>query len=116
MSKSSIYTDIAESILEHAAAVASLDARAMGGVAYDAAYASHVSAMRLIAVAHVDPQPDREFVRNLRIQSGNVPGVFVQLDDGAIRLVIDTASQQHRFNLWTHRQLLKNEEEDDFLD
>lgn len=116
MSNPNIYTDIAESILEHAAAITRLDANGMGEAAYETAYASHVNAMRLLAVAHVDPQPDRELVRKLKTLSGNMPGVYVQLADGAIQLIIDTASKQHKFNLWTRQQLLKNEEEDDFMD
>lgn len=110
-----ICTDIAESILEHAAAITRLDAKGMGEAAYEATYASHANAMRLLAVTHVDPHPDRELVRNLRALSGNVPGVFVQLADGAIQLIIDTASKQHKFKLWTRQQILKNEEEDDFM-
>ena len=111
-----IYTDIAESILEHAAAITRLDAEGMGGVTgYETGYAVHVNAMRVLAVAHVDPQPDREFVRELRRLAGNLPGVFVQIADGAIQLIIDTASRQHKLKLWTRLQLLKNEE-DDFLD
>lgn len=116
MSNSNIHTDLAEAILEHAAAVTRLDARGMGDAAYEATYASHVSAMRLIAVEHVDPHPDRELVRKLKALSGNVPGVFVQFADGAIQLIIDTASKQHKFKLWTRQQLLRNEEEDDFMD
>lgn len=116
MSSPDIYTDIAESILEHAAVISRLDADVIGVAEYEATFASRVHAMRLLAVAHVDPQPDRKLVRQLRTLSGNFPGVFVQLADGAIRLVIDTASKQHKVNLWTRRQLLRNEEEDDFMD
>lgn len=110
-----ICTDIAEAILEHAAAITRLDANGTGATAYESTYASHVNAMRLLAVEHVDPHPDRELIRALRALAGNLPGVFVQLDDGAIQLVIDSVSQQHKFKLWTRLQLLKNEEEDDFL-
>ena len=110
-----LYTDIAESILEHAASITRLDAEVMGDDAYEATYASHVNAIRLIAVTHVDPHPDRELVRQLKALSANVPGVFVQLSDGAIQLIIDTATMQHKFKLWTQRQIVKNEE-DDFMD
>jgi hypothetical protein len=110
-----IYTDIAESILEHAASITRLDAEVMGDAAYEATYASHVNAIRLIAVTHVDPHPDRELVRQLKALSGNVSGVFVQLTDGALQLIIDTVSMQHKFKLWTQRQILKNEE-DEFMD
>lgn len=114
-STQNLYTDIAESILEHAAAITRLDAEVMGDDAYEATYASHVNAIRLIAVTHVDPHPDRELVRQLKALSANVPGVFVQLSDGAIQLIIDTATMQHKFKLWTQRQIVKNEE-DDFMD
>ncbi len=116
MGNPTIYTDIAEAILEHAAAITRLDARAMGQAAHATAYAGHVDAIRLLAVEYVDPYPDRELVRQLKTLSGNFPGVFVQLADGAIRLVVDTASQQHRFKLWTRQQILKNEEDEDFPD
>lgn len=114
MSSPDIYTDLAESILEHAAVISRLDADAVGAAEYEATYASRVRAIRLVAVAHVDPHPDRELVRALRTVSGDFPGVSVQLVDGALRLIVDSASRQHRFNLWTRQQLLKDEEEEDF--
>lgn len=104
-------TEIAEAILEHAQSISCLDGN-MGAAAYEAAYSTHVRAMRLLAVPHMDPQPDRELVRSLRNLSASVTGVHVQMADGAIQLVIDTASRQHKVKLWNRRQLLKNEEED----
>ena len=112
MSQTGIYTEVAESILEHAAAIARLDVEALGADEYDAAYATRVHAIRLIAVSYVDPHPDRELVRQLRTLSGDVPGVFVHLVDGAVELIVDSASRQHTFKLWTRRQLLKNEEDE----
>jgi len=109
-----VHTEIAESILEHAEAITRLDADGMDPAAYDAAVASHVSAMRLLAVPHMDPQPDRKLVRELRSLSGNIPGVHVQLADGSIQLIVDTASRQHKIRLWNRQQFLKNEEEDEF--
>ncbi|HEY5613538.1 MAG TPA: hypothetical protein VIK70_08095 [Lysobacter sp.] len=109
-----VHTEIAESILEHAEAITRLDADGMGEAAYDDAVASHVSAMRLLAVPHMDPQPDRELVRKLRSLSGNIPGVYVQLADGSIQLIVDTAIRQHKIRLWNRQQFLKNEEEDEF--
>ena len=109
-----VYTEIAESILEHAEAITRLDADGMDDVAYEAAYASHVNAMRLLAVAHMDPLPDRELVRKLKSLSGNMPGVYVQLADGAVELIVDAANKQHRFKLWNRQQLLKNEDDDEF--
>ena len=104
-------TETAEAILEHAQSITRLD-RDMGAGAYESAYSTHVRAMRLLAVPHMDPQPDRGLVRSLRNLSASFPGVYVQLIDGAIQLVIDTASRQHKVKLWNRRQLLKNEEED----
>jgi hypothetical protein len=104
--------EIAESILEHAQSIARLD-RDMGAAAYDAAYSTHVRAMRLLAVPHMDPQPDRELVRNLRNLSADFPGVYVQMIDGTIQLIVDTASRQHKVKLWNRRQLLKNEEDEE---
>lgn len=112
MSRTPIYTEVAESILEHAAAIARLDAKALGVDEYDKAYAVRVQAIRLIAVSYVDPQPDRELVRQLRTLSGDVPGVFVHLVDGAVELIVDSASRQHKLKLWTRAQLMKNEEDE----
>lgn len=107
-----VCTEIAESILEHAESIGRLDARGMDEDAYEAAYVDHVSAMRLLAVPHMDPQPDLELVRRLKSLAGGVPGVQVQVADGAIQLIIDSAQQQHRVKLWNRRQLAKNEEDD----
>lgn len=46
-----IHTDIAESIMEHAKALTRLDAAGMEALAYDAAVARHVGAMRLVAIS-----------------------------------------------------------------
>lgn len=105
------HAEIADAIVEHAQSISRLDSD-MGARAYQAAYTSHVQAMRLLAVAHMDPQPDRQFVRHLRNVSASADGVFVHMVDGAIELVIDTASKQHKVRLWNRRQLLKGEEED----
>ena len=112
MSQTGICTEVAESILEHATAIARLDADALGAEEYDATYATRVHAIRLVAVSYVDPHPDRELVRQLRALSGDVPGVFVHLVDGAVELIVDSASRQHKFKVWTRRQLMKNEEDE----
>ena len=108
-----VYTDLAESILEHAEAIARLDAGHLDDAAYQAACADHVAAMRLLAVPHMDPQPDFELVRKLRSLSGNFEGVFVHLADGAIQLIIDSVGRQHKVKLWNRRQFERNEEDDD---
>lgn len=108
-----VYTELAESILEHAEAIARLDAGRMGDAAYEAAYADHVAAMRLLAVPHMDPQPDFELVRKLRSLSGNFEGVFVHMADGAVQLIIDSVGRQHKVKLWNRRQLERNEEDED---
>ena len=117
----SLYTDIAESILEHAQAITRLpagrpDAGGRDGTAYELAFARHVNAMRVLAVAYIDPLPDRELVRALKTLSSDVPGVFVQLADGAIELIVDNPGRQHKVKLWNRQQLLKNEQDDRFED
>lgn len=107
-----VCTEIAESILEHAEAITRLDARGMDAAAYAAAYAGHVSAMRLLALPHMDPQPDLELVRRLKSLSRNVSGVQAQFADGAVQLIIDAVHRQHRLQLWNRRQFQKNEEDD----
>ncbi len=103
-------TEIAESILEHAQSISRLDAD-MGAAAYESAYSSHVRAIRLLAVPHMDPHPDRQLVRSLRNLAAGVDGVHVHLTDGGIQLIIDTARRQHKLKLWNRRQLAENEEE-----
>lgn len=111
MSHSTICTETAESILEHAAAMARLDADALGAEGYKAACETRIRAIRLIAVSHVDPQPDRELVRQLRGLSADIPGVFVHLVDGEVEVIVDSASAQHAFTLWTHRQMRADEQD-----
>lgn len=108
-----IYTDLAESILEHAESIARLDANRMDAAAYETMYADHVAAMRSVAVPHMDPQPDFKLVRKLRNLAGNFDGVFVHMVDGAVQLIIDSATRQHKVKLWNRRQFDRNEEEDE---
>ncbi|MDQ3269440.1 MAG: hypothetical protein M3Q11_04510 [Pseudomonadota bacterium] len=108
----SIYQDLAESILEHAEAIARLDGDRMDEGAYDSIYAEHVAAMRSLAVPYVDPTPDFELVRKLRSLSGDFDGVFVHMVDGALELIIDSASRQHKVKLWNRRQYARNDDED----
>ena len=104
--------EIAESILEHAQSIARLD-RHMGAAAYDAAYSTHVRAMRVLAVPHMDPQPDRELIRNLRNRSAHFPGVYLQMIEGTILVIVDTANRQHTVKLWNRREMMKNEEDEE---
>lgn len=108
-----IYTDLAESILEHAEGIARLDAGRMDQAAFETTYADHVAAMRSLAVPHMDPQPDFELVRKLKSLSGNFEGVFVHTAEGAVQLIIDSPSGQHKVKLWNRRQYERNEEEDE---
>ena len=112
MSQAGVYTEVAESILEHAAAIVRLDADTLGADEYETAYATRVRSIRLVAMSYVDPQPDRELVRQLRTLSADVPGVFVHLVDGEVELIIDSASSQHAFKLWTRKQMQRNEEDE----
>lgn len=111
-SNNNVYTELAESILEHAEAIARLDASRMDEAAYEAAYADHVAAMRSLAVPHMDPQPDFELVRKLRSLSSSFEGIYVHLADGAVQLIIDSANGQHKVKLWNRRQFERNEEDD----
>ena len=119
MSTPNVHTEVAESILEHAQAInrlyaARLDAGGSGDGDYASACAGHVNAMRVLAVPYIDPLPDRELVRALRMLVADVPGVFVHLADGAIELIVDNPARQLKVKLWNRVQLLKNEEEDEF--
>ena len=109
-----IHTDIAMSILEHAESIGRLDAAGMSPTAYDAAVATHVSAMRVLAVPHMDPQPDRELVRQLRALLDRTPSVQMRLADGGVLLIVDAVRRQHTFKLWNRQQFARNEEDDEF--
>lgn len=115
-SDSDIHGDIALSILEHADAIGRLDRAGMGPDAYDAAVSTHVSAMRLMAVPHMDPQPDRQLVRKLGEFSGRTAGVHVRLAEGAILVIVDGASRQHTIRLWNREQFERGEEDEDVGD
>lgn len=111
--KDSVYEDLAESILEHAEAIARLDAGRADEAAYESTCADHVAAMRSLAAPHMEPQPDMSLVRTLKSRSRDFTGVFVALVDGVVQLTIDAADRQHKVKLLS-RKHLENEEQDSF--
>lgn len=101
------YTDTAESIVEHACAIARLDASELGEAACAGAVADHVHAMRVLATAHVDPVLDRAFFKELKAVSSRADGVFVHFADGVAGVIVDSATGggQHRFDLLSPAQI-----------
>lgn len=108
------YTETAESIVEHACAITRLDALALGETAYADAVAGHVQAMRVLAAAHVDPTLDRGFFKELRSAATRADGVFVHFVDGAVNIIIDARTRQHRFDLLSPAQIERRGEDDGF--
>lgn len=102
------YTETAQAIIEHAQAMTALGGRPDG--ASDAEAERHIHAMRVLAVFHVDPLPDRAFLKELRRRCGDAPGVFVHLQDGMIEFIVDGRDRQRRFRLWNAEQLRNGEE------
>lgn len=101
----STYAEIAESIVEHAESMTRLDARRLDAVAFDAAIAEHVHAIRVLALPHVDPLADRAFFKAIRAATPRVPGVFVHIPDGIVEFLVDTARGQVKFELLNAREL-----------
>lgn len=104
------YTDTAQSIVEHAEALSRLDSRGVPADDYARAVDVLVHAMRVLGVSHVDPWPDRAFLKELRQRAAGVPGVSVHMEQGAIELIVDAVRQQHVFRLWNAKQLRDGEE------
>lgn len=106
MSPSNVYAETAESILEHAQAIMRLDPRETGRAeAFDDAYRRHVHAMRVLAAPHVDPSLDRVFYKELRAAFAGTSGASVHFEDGIIHVIVDSACQQHRFDLLSPSQI-----------
>ncbi|GHA83474.1 hypothetical protein [Cognatilysobacter bugurensis] len=100
--------ETAESVIEHAQAIARLDPTPIGADAYDARVAGHVHAARVLAAAYVDPTLDRAFHRALQAAAGASDGVYVQFADGVAQLIVDPrhqAARQHRFDLLSPAQV-----------
>lgn len=102
------YVEIAESLVDHARAIARLDARALGDAAFRQAVDEHVHAMRVLAAEHVDPQPDRRFFKALAAHAGD--GVFVRFEDGVILMLVDHPVRQQRFELVSPTQAARRAE------
>lgn len=100
----SVCTEIAESIVEHAEALARLDP-AMPARAWNTQFAAHVHAIRVLAAPHVAPRLDLAFYRDLRQAAGRVEGVFVHLRGSTAEFLVDTGRGQQKFELWSPQQL-----------
>lgn len=103
------YDDTAQSVLEHADALARLDAAGRGD--YETASARHIHAMRVLALPHLDPTPDRAFYKALKAASGGHADVFVEWIDNGIRFTVDSRVRRHRFMLWNRAQMARGEED-----
>ncbi|MGY4514921.1 hypothetical protein [Lysobacter sp. HA18] len=101
----SAYSEIADAIVDHADAIARLDARRLDEAAFEASVAEHVHAIRVLAVSHIDPRADRAFFKAIKAATLRVAGVFVHIPDGIIEFIVDTARGQRRFDLWNAKEL-----------
>lgn len=90
--------DTAESIVEHAQALARLDPH-MAARAWNEAVAAHVRTIRLLGAPYVDGAVDRVFYRALKAASLAAEGVFVHTPGGRVELLVDTRRGQQRFDL-----------------
>lgn len=104
-----LYDDTAQSILEHAEALARLDA-AGPARAYEAAVEHHVQAIRVLALSHIDPRPDRAFYKALKAATAGRAEVFVEWVDDSIRVTVEGRGRRHRFTLWNRSQMTRGED------
>ena len=104
-SHASTYIETAEAIVDHATSITRLNAQALGDVAYAQAVDGHIDAMRVLAAPHVDPTPDRAFLKQLRATAAGLTDVFVHFDDGVIAMIVDNRHRQHCFDLLSPAQL-----------
>lgn len=102
------YSDIAESVIDHARSIARLVTHAPGDGPFRSAVDEHVRTMRVLAAEHVDPQPDRRFLKALAALAGD--GVFVRYEDGVILVIVDNPHEQQRFELVSPAQAARRAE------
>lgn len=100
----SAHEDTAESIVEHAAALARLDPH-LPARAWTSAVQAHVRTIRLLAAPYVDGAVDRPFYKALKAASLSAEGVFVHTPGGRVELLVDTRRGQQRFELLGPREL-----------
>ena len=100
----SAHQDTADSIVEHACALARLDPH-LPARAWTTAVQSHVRTIRLLAAPHVDGAVDRPFYKALKAASLAVEGVFVHTPGGRVEMLVDTRRGQQRFDLLTPGEL-----------
>lgn len=105
------YTETADAIVDHAQSIARLRP-ARGECAYAEAVAGHVHSMRVLAAAHVDPVPDRAFLKALQAAASRADGVFVRFEDGVVQVFVDPhdpAARQQRFELVSPAQAARRD-------
>lgn len=98
------HDDLADSIIEHAEAMARLDPH-LSARAWNEALAGHVRAIRVLAAAWVGAGVDRPFYKALKAASLRAEGVFVHTPGGRVEFLVDTRRGQHRFDLLSTREL-----------
>jgi len=108
------YTETTDAIVEHAISITRLDGRRLDQSEYDARYAHHVHAMRLLAAPHVDPSLDRAFLKAMTAAAAGVHGVAVRLVEGSLGVIVDSADRQHRFGLLSPAQIERRGDGDPF--
>jgi hypothetical protein len=100
----SAHEDTADSIVEHARSLATLDPH-MPARAWSTAVAVHVRTIRLLAAPYVDGAVDRPFYTALKAASLQVDGVFVHTPGGQVEMLVDTRRGQQRFELLSPQAL-----------
>lgn len=100
----SVPEDTAQSIVEHAQALARLDPH-LPARAWNESVAAHVRTIRLLGAPHVDRAIDRAFYRALKAASMQAEGVFVHTPGGRVELLVDTRRGQQRFDLLAPAEL-----------
>lgn len=95
----SAFTEVAESIVEHAVALTRLDRRQQPARTWQATFDEHVQAIRLLAAPHLAAGVDRTFLKALQRTAQRADGVFVHLPGEEIEILVDTRADQLRFAL-----------------
>lgn len=101
----SAFTEVAESIIEHAVALTRLDRRVQPARSWQATFDEHVDAIRLLAAPHLAAGVDRSFLKALQRAAQQVEGVFVHRPDDDVEVMVDTRAGPLRFTLWSPARL-----------
>lgn len=100
----STHDDVADSIVEHAAALARLDPH-LPARAWTEAVATHIRTIRVLAAAFIGASIDRPFYKALKAATLQVDGVFVHTPAGRVEFLVDTKRGQQRFDLLSVHEL-----------